>query len=416
MLSAQMSRIKRAGKRAFRVVLSVMLVLQMFWVPNSALATTAFYFRGFGAENVNSNTFNYATSGAIVSGRNVTMSSLAGEGEAVGLINLDETGHDITRSVDLGGLEIDFSTITSVALEGEDGTDNDIPTVKIFFCSSADIGSELSSVTLTKPDNAVAGNVTLSSGARIPSGTRSIFISVKGTNKTGDNTVSFSNISLVIRDAAPPSCSVDFNSNWTNQDVTITITAEDSDAGLEGIYLNDTRVSETSPYTFVISENNTSFSVYAMDLAGKQSEVLEETVDRIDKTTPSAPFSVPLSSSTWTNDDVYVLMPTLEAGSGSPERYVYQIGAGAWADLPDGFKITTSGYTTIRVAVADEAGNRSASAEATASIDKIAPTIGAVTITPGSASARVDVSVADGGLSGLDRFLYAAGRLLYHGW
>ncbi|HAX39483.1 MAG TPA: hypothetical protein DCY10_01160, partial [Clostridiales bacterium] len=112
MLSAQTSRIKRAGKRAFRVVLSAMLVLQMFWVPNSALATTAFYFRGFGAENVNSNTFNYATSGAIVSGRNVTMSSLAGEGEAVGLINLDETGHDITRSVDLGGLEIDFSTIT----------------------------------------------------------------------------------------------------------------------------------------------------------------------------------------------------------------------------------------------------------------------------------------------------------------
>ncbi|MDP3446995.1 MAG: hypothetical protein Q8S22_02930, partial [Eubacteriales bacterium] len=172
MLTAQISRIKRAGKRALRVALSAMLVLQMFWVPNSALAATAFYFRGFGAENVNSNTFNYATSGASVSGRNVTMSPTVDEGEAVGLINLDETDHDITASVNLGGLEIDFSTVTNVALEGEDGVDNDIPTAKIFFCSSADIGSEISSVTLTKPDNTVAGNVTLSSGARIPSGTR----------------------------------------------------------------------------------------------------------------------------------------------------------------------------------------------------------------------------------------------------
>jgi len=410
MLSATMSRMKRIGKSAFRIALCAILVFQTLWVPNSALAETTFYFRGFGSENVNSGTFGYATSGASVSGGTVTMSPLGSEGEAIGLINLDEPNHDISKSVDLGGLEIDFSTVSSVTLEGENGADNDIPTAKIIFCSSADIGSVISSVTLTKPDSTVAGNVTLSSGAKIPDGTRSIFISLKGTNKTDNNNVVFSGTSLVIRDAGAPSCNVDYNANWTNQDVTLTVTAADSDAGLAGIYFNDAFVSETSPYTFIVSANNTNFSAYAMDLAGKKSDVVTGTLDHIDKSTPVAPTSVPLSTSAWTNTDVYVLMPALGTSSGSPERYVYQIGSGAWADLPDGFAITASGDTTIRVAVEDAAGNRSASAAATASIDKIAPTIGDATITSGSSSAKVDVSATDGGLSAIRKFCYAAGE------
>ena len=36
-------------------------------------------------------------------------------------------------------------------------------------------------------------------------------------------------------------------------------------------------------------------------------------------------------------------MPALSAASGAPERYVYQIGASAWTDLPDGFAITAEG-------------------------------------------------------------------------
>ena len=291
-----MSRIKRIGKRAFRVALCAMMVLQTLWVPNAALAeSSAFYFRGYGAENMNGTTLNYATNGASVSGRDVTISS-TGEGEAIGLVNLNDTGHDISKSVDLGGLEIDFSTVSNVTLEGEAGADNDVPTATVLFCSSSDIGSVISSVTLNKADNAVAGSETLSSGAKIPNGTRSIFVSLKGTNKTGSNTVTFTNTSLVIRDAAAPSCSADYIKDWTNQNVTVTITAADSDAGLEGIYVNDGKVSETSPYSFTISDNNTSFTAYAMDLAGKKSDVVSGTIDHIDKTTPAAPSSVPLST------------------------------------------------------------------------------------------------------------------------
>ena len=410
MLSATMSRIKRFSKRAFRMLLCAMMVFQTLLVPTSALAAeTAFYFRGYGSENINSTTLNYATSGASVSGRDVTISATASEGEAIGLVNLNETGHDISQSVDLGGLEIDFSVVSNVTEEGVGGADNDVPTATIYFCSSADLGSVISSVTLNKADNAVAGSETLTSGAKIPDGTRSIFLSLKGTNKTGNNTVTFTNTSLVIRDAGAPTISADYNKNWTNQDVTVTINAADSDAGLEGIYVNDTRVKGTSPYSFVVSSNNTSFTAYAMDLAGKKSDVVSATVDHIDKTTPAAPSSVPLTSSNWTNADVYVLMPALSASTGSPERYVYQVGSSAWATLPDGFAITAEGNTVVRVAVEDEAGNRSAYAQATAKIDKSAPTISNATITSGSSSAKVDVTATDVGLSGISKFAYAEG-------
>jgi len=400
---ATKSAIKRFGKRAFRILICVVMVFQTLWIPNTALAASAFYFHGFGSENVTSNTFAYATSGATVSGTTVTASAGSPEGMAVGLINLNEDGHDITKSVDLGGLEIDFSTLTTVAQEGTDGNENDVPTVDINFCSTNDLGSSISSVHLAKPDNQVSDGVTLSSGAKIPSGTRSIFITLTGTNTTGDNTVVFSNTSLVIRDAGAPSCSADYNRDWTNQDVTVTITASDADAGLEGIYRDGSLVSATSPYSFVVSSNDTSFSVYAMDLAGKQSDVVSETINKIDKTAPSAPTSIPLSNSDWSNADVTVSMPALGTSTGAPERYVYQTGTSTWADLTDTFAISANGYTTIRVAVEDAAGNRSSYLEATAKIDKLAPTIGTPTLTVGSGSTRVDIIATEQGLSGLKR-------------
>jgi hypothetical protein len=402
---------KRVGKRALRIALSLLLILQMVWVPNAAhAAETVFYFRGYNVENINSSTLNYATNSATVSGTSVTFAELSSEGEAFGLINLNESGHDISQSVDLGGLEIDFSTVSYIEAEGEAGADNDVPTATIYFCTESDIGSATSTVTLHKADSTVAGSETLSSGAKIPTGTRSIFLSLKGTSISGNNTVTYSNTSLIIHDSSAPTCSADYNHNWTNQDVTVTINAADSDAGLEGIYVNDTRVSGTSPYTFTVSDNNTSFTAYAMDLAGKKSDVVSETVDHIDKTTPADPSSVPLSSSNWTNADVYVLMPALAASTGSPERYVYQIGTSAWATLPDGFAITAEGNTTIRVAVEDEAGNRSAYAQATAKIDKSAPTISDASITSGSSSATVNITASDVGLSGLQKFAYAEGE------
>ena len=375
------------------------------------MADSSFAFRGYGSENVTGTTFNYAISDANVSGSTVSMDGTTDEGSAAGLIVLNE-GTDISTSVDLGGLEIDFSTVATVTQEGENGQDNDIPTVDIDFCSSANGGGTISSVHLGKPDATVSDGVTLSSGASIPSGTRSIVIYLTGKNTTAgsNNTVVFSGVSLVIRDSSAPRCTVERNEEWTNQDITVTINASDSDSGLEGIYVNDERKTQTSPYTFVVTENNTSFSAYSMDYAGKKSEVSNITISNIDKTAPAAPASITLGTTEWSKENVSVAMPALPATSGAPERYVYQVNAGDWANLPDGFQLSDNGVQNISVAVEDAAGNRSSAVSATARIDKLPPNIGTASQTVGSGTAVVNVTATDEGPSGIQSFRYAAGE------
>jgi len=388
-----------------------MLLLQIIWLPDSASAESIYHFRGYNSENVTTNTFTYATSGASLDGTTVIIDSVT-SGSAVGYIALDEEGYDISTSVDFGSLEIDFYTLTSVADEVTEGSENDIPSVRIDFCSSGDIGSSFSHVILAKSDNAVSGDVALTSGASIPVNTRGIFITLTGENASSesDNTVVFYNTSLVIHDSAAPSCEVSYDSSWTNSPVTVTISAADTDSGLEGIYLDDAKEAATSPYTFVVEETGMSFTACSKDYAGKTSEVCSVTIDNIDTVTPAAPTEVPLSTTEWTNGDVQVLMPELGESSGAPEYYVYRIGTSDWQRMPDGFALTDSGQLTIRVAVQDEAGNTSDSAESVAYIDKISPTIDSLTQTSGSGYCRVDMTYSDGGLSGINTVRFAVGE------
>ena len=352
MMTTVIGRWKRIGKRAFRILLSAMFALQTFSIPATSLADGSFSFRGYNSENINGSTFNYATSDVSVSGTTVRMNGTTMEGSAQGIIVLNE-GVDISTSIDLGGLEIDFSTVCSVTEEGEAGVENDVPSVKIEFCGSSDGGGVISSVHLTKSDKAESGNDTLSSGASIPKNTRAIVITLTGKNTTEDseNTVVFSDTSLVIHDSSAPRCVVERNEDWTNQDITITVNASDSDSGLEGIYIGGERVTQESSYSFVVTENGASYSIYSMDYAGKQSEVSEFTIGNIDKTTPSTPDAITLGTTDWTNANVSVTMSALSAGSGAPERYVYQLNGGAWADLPDSFALSENGINAISVAV-----------------------------------------------------------------
>ncbi len=401
-------KLGRIGRKMFQIFLCVLLAAQSIWFPTSAKAeSSSFYFRGFSSENVTTNTFAYAISGATLDGTTVQMTSASGT--AVGYIALDEDDHDISTSVDLGGLEISFSVVTAVTEEGTAGAENDVPTVEIYFCSEADPDAAIGSVTLQKPDPAVSGNATLSSHASIPHGTRGIFVFLTGTSVSGDNTVVFSSPSLKINDAAAPSCDISYNTDWTNGNVTVTVTAADEDSGLEGIYVNGTKVSDTSPYTTTATTSGTQYQAYSKDYAGKVSATVDKTVDNIDKVTPDTPTSAALSTEEWTNQDVTLNLPTLAWGSAAPEYFIYQIGTSAWQTLPEGFALTDSGRYTFRLAVQDAAGNTSGSVERYASIDKIVPTIDSITKEASTGSCRVDVTCSDGGLSELNLIRYAAG-------
>lgn len=405
----RMDRRGAAGARVLRAAGAFVLALMMLSGVGARLTASADSSFAYGHENVTGSTFTYGNRGATISGTTVKMTG-KDEGEVIGYIGLDDP--DLRAAVDLGGLEIDFSTVASVALEGVDGAENDVPSVEVRFCSDADVDSEISSVHLTKDNAADASDKTFSSGASIPKHTRAIFIILKGKNSNAesDNTVVFHDTSLVIRDSGAPSCQVSYNDGWTNAPVTVKITASDSDSGIEGIYKDGVKVASESPYEFVVSENNTSFSVYSRDYAGKTSDTRSVTIDKIDTSAPAAPASIVLSSTDWTNADVLVTLPALGASSGAPERYVYSLDDAAWKDLPENYSIKDDGQHLIKVAVADEAGNISGSVQAAAKIDKHAPKITGITQTVGSGSCRVDVTATDNGLSGVDKMRYAAGE------
>ncbi|MEL7569227.1 MAG: tandem-95 repeat protein [Eubacteriaceae bacterium] len=375
-------------------------------MDKAVLAASPYYFRGYDTENITSNTFSY--SGAHLDGTNIVMTDET-LGEAVGFLSLNEPGHDISTSVDLGGLEIDFATTSVVAQEGTAGSENDVPTVKIDFCGS-NYSNVISTQTIAKANNAVAGSVVLSSNVTIPSGTRSLIIYLDGqnTNQTSSNTVVFQNTSFIIHDQSAPSCGVNYNTSWTNGSVTLTVTAADSDSGLEGIYKDGTKVSSTSPYSFTVS-SNASYLIYSKDYAQKTSATQNVTINNIDKTVPSAPASITLSHDSWTNTDVGITMPTLTQDSGSPIRYIYKIDSGSWQDLPNNFILSNSGQYNISVAVADAAGNVSSSVSDIIYIDKLAPVINNVSQTVSSGSCVISVNTSDAGLSGLKETKYASG-------
>jgi hypothetical protein len=282
--------------------------------------------------------------------------------------------------------------------EGTDGSENDVPYVDIFFCTGPDRDTAIHTVRLNKSDTSVSGPVTLSSGASIPANTRDIFIYLHGTSTSGDNTVVFSNPSMKIHDAAAPSC-------------TVTISAADGDSGLEGIYYNGAKVAATSPYTFEVSENGTHFTAYSKDYAGKTSSESDITIANIDVNVPDAPASVPLSHDGWSSADVALQMPELSWDSAAaPEFYICRVNGGEWQTLPDGYAFTENGTYSVSVAVSDEAGNVSASADTTVYIDKTAPVINGVSQTSASGSCTVGVDYTDGGGSGIAVARYAEGE------
>ena len=79
----------------------------------------------------------------------------------------------------------------------------------------------------------------MTSNASIPVGTRFIFIALSGEQTVALDSVSFSQPSLIIRDNQDPSMTVTRNTDWTNQAVVVTVNANDTQSGIEGIYLED---------------------------------------------------------------------------------------------------------------------------------------------------------------------------------
>ena len=406
---------KKNAKRFSALLMTGILIMHLLLVDIVVLGASTYAFAGYNNDNITSATFEYAySSETTVTGNDVVMDDEA-VGEAIGYIALDDSSADISEAIDLGGLEIDFSVTSVVIEEGGDGADNDIPTVDIYFCSDSNFGGPdednvLGAVKLEKSDNSVAGSEVLTSNASIPIGTRAVFIYLTGINTVfgSENTIEFRDISLIIYDTQPPVCLVDYDNSWTNDEVSITVSASDSDSGLEGIYIDDQFVTAVSPYIFTVTEN-TAFTVYSKDLSGKSSDTINTSVNNIDTANPATPDTLTLSQDNWTNEDVTITMPELIQSGGSPEKYVYQINSDEWEKFINPMVFDQNGISNISIAVLDEAGNISGSVSDVIYIDKLNPSIDSVDQTVSVGQCLVDVTVSDTGLSGINETKYAIG-------
>jgi len=185
-------------------------------------------------------------------------------------------------------------------------------------------------------------------------------------------------------DATPPTVSaVPSSSTWTNQDISITLSATDSDGSgiADAKYRwDDLDAKNGTPYTdgYVITlstEGSHTLYLWGKDKAGN--ERTWSGTYKLDKTKPSV-LAVP-SSSTWTNQNISITLSATDSGGSGIAEAKYR-----WDDLDakngtpytDGYVITlsTEGSHTLYLWGKDKAGNENTWTSGTYKLDKTPPT------------------------------------------
>ncbi|MEA4906426.1 MAG: cadherin-like domain-containing protein, partial [Anaerolineaceae bacterium] len=330
-------------------------------------AATLFTFAGYESENISFDSAYWDLTASDMSGGALTMTDLSGSAQAM----LDVSS--IAAAIDDGQLEIAFSVTATIDDEGAPEELDDASAV-IGFSPTA---VPTSSVTLTRGQADPGAGLALTSGASIPPGTRYISLTLNGIGAGGANTAAFTAPSLIIHDAGAPGLSFSLSpSGWTNAaEVQVTITATDSDSGIEGIYdAEDQPVSATGSYVFNTAVAG-SWTFYAVDRSGKVSDNLTAVVDQIDRDPPPAPV-LNVSTTEWSNTAVTFTLSAVTAGDGeSPVARQYRLNGGEWQAYTAETSISDQGSNLLEARAIDAAGNASTRVSETLRVDTSAPHI-----------------------------------------
>lgn len=208
------------------------------------------------------------------------------------------------------------------------------------------------------------------------------YLWIKAVDNAGNTVVTKSN--EFIGDITPPEnpVMVPNTTNWTNTDVTVSITYPDDAVVKE--YSTNASTWNTYISPVVVTANNTTIYSRAADASGNQSGQSTLTVTNIDKNAPSMP-SVDLNGyipNNWTKGNIVINLSStdLESGIG---KYQYTVDEGVnWYDAPATYTINWDywGYTQYRSV--DKAGNVSlSSAGQVLARDATAPTYTSYAIT-----------------------------------
>ncbi len=192
-------------------------------------------------------------------------------------------------------------------------------------------------------------------------------------------------------------------SAWTNENVTLTVTASDNVYGIYRYsFIDGDGWRKTNNKTF--SENGT-IQIRVKDYAGNISDRYTYVIDNIDKTAPTI-SKVALSSTSWTNGSVKVTVTASDSASGlAAKAYSFDNGS-TWQ--ANNYKSFSSNTSTINIKVRDALGNiatYSSNPVKISNIDKTAPTASASADVT-SASVKITVTASDE-LSGLHSTAYS---------
>ena len=193
------------------------------------------------------------------------------------------------------------------------------------------------------------------------------FFQIWAADDCGNMSVPVTVYFTVNKDETAPTGSHSTNpSDWTNGNVTITVTATDSVSGVKRIKKPDGNYVSSASTTYTVTANGTYTFVLEDNVGNTRNYTV--TINNIDKTAPTGSLSH--SPTNWVNTDVKIHWSVADANSGFKQ-----------IKLPDGtIKTTATGdYTvsqngTYTFVVYDVAGNTLTLQETVTNIDKTPPT------------------------------------------
>ena len=254
------------------------------------------------------------------------------------------------------------------------------------------------SVTITYPTDAVTKQYRINGGAWTAY-TTAVSMTANGTVEAraideAGNISAVGSLNVANIDKTAPTLSLTpSTTSPTNQNVTVTVTANDNvgiavrkwASGTQTASHFATGGTELTGNTFVVSANGT-YTVYVKDTAGNET-VQTITVNNIDKVAPTTP-TLSASTTAPTNGNVNV---TITYPSDAVTKQ-YRINGGTWTAYTTAVAMTANG--TVEARAIDEAGNISAVGSlSVTNIDKTAPTIGLTPSTTNPTNQNVTVTV-----------------------
>ena len=182
---------------------------------------------------------------------------------------------------------------------------------------------------------------------------------------------------------------------WTKDNVTLTVTATDNVYGANGIagYSFDNGESWQTGKTKTFSKNQTVY-IKVKDKAGNISAVTTVKITKIDKTAPVVESITKSPTSEWSNANVKVTLDATDALSGIRETNGYSFNGGAgWRDTNNKTYSDEGTYTITGIA-RDKAGNTKESGEISVKIDKTKPVVDKVNNPKNGVWVNTDVTVS----------------------